>query len=192
MSLLSRNPGVSPLFPWPNLGFLGAPCVMPSTGSRVGGLRWALWDIFRFPRSPAPVSLQEIDNVWISSKLSRELPYVPPAPQLLFWGLAVPAVWKILRGVPQKPPQNSRARRLTSVLPLLLCRRYFELCFGEVRIRTDLQKGPGFQPHFPGAPSEADGGDVALKPSLLRLLSQVGSAPSRVLQDVLLWGQPSP
>lgn len=79
---------------------------------------------------------------------------------------------------------------------LLLCRRYFELCFGEVRIRTDLQKGPGFQPHFPGAPSEADGGEskgaVALKPSLLRLLSQVGPAPGRVLQAVQPSGQPSP
>lgn len=61
----------------------------------------------------------------------------------------------------------------------VLCfhRRYFELCFGEVRIRTDLQKGPGFQPPIPEAPREADGSEsranLTLKPSLLRLLSQV-------------------
>ncbi|KFP30964.1 UPF0378 protein KIAA0100, partial [Colius striatus] len=73
----------------------------------------------------------EIDNVWISSKLRRELP------------------------------------------------RYFELCFGEVRIRTDLQKGSGLQPSVPEAPREADGNksraDLTLKPSLLRLLSQLFS-----------------
>lgn len=73
----------------------------------------------------------EIDNIWISSKLSRELP------------------------------------------------RYFELCFGEVRIRTDLQKSHGLQSSFPEAPKEADDGknkaDLALKPSLLRLLSQLFS-----------------
>lgn len=60
---------------------------------------------------------------------------------------------------------------------LFFCRRYFELCFGEVRIRTDLQKGPGSQPSVPQNPREADGNesraDLTLKPSLLRLLSQV-------------------
>lgn len=60
---------------------------------------------------------------------------------------------------------------------LFFHRRYFELCLGEVRIRTDLQKGPGFQPSIPEAPREADGNesraDLTRKPSLLRLLSQV-------------------
>lgn len=62
-------------------------------------------------------------------------------------------------------------------------RRYFELCFGEVRIRTDLQKSHGLQPSFPEAPKEADDGknkaDLALKPSLLRLLSQVSTGSMR-------------
>ncbi|PKU30493.1 hypothetical protein llap_19203 [Limosa lapponica baueri] len=92
------------------------------------GFFWAQNISLKFQQEQQTV---EIDNVWISSKLSRELP------------------------------------------------RYFELCFGEVRIRTDLQKGPGFQPSIPEAPREADGNesraDLTLKPSLLRLLSQLFS-----------------
>ncbi|XP_009584952.1 PREDICTED: LOW QUALITY PROTEIN: UPF0378 protein KIAA0100-like, partial [Fulmarus glacialis] len=92
------------------------------------GFFWAQNISLKFQQEQQTV---EIDNVWISSKLSRELP------------------------------------------------RYFELCFGEVRIRTDLQKGPGFQPSVPETPREADGNenraDLTLKPSLLRLLSQLFS-----------------
>ncbi|XP_030143896.4 bridge-like lipid transfer protein family member 2 isoform X1 [Taeniopygia guttata] len=92
------------------------------------GFFWAQNISLKFQREQQTV---EIDNVWISSKLSRELP------------------------------------------------RYFELCFGEVRIRTDLQKGPAFQPSVPEAPREADGNesrtDLTLKPSLLKLLSQLFS-----------------
>ncbi|XP_074413101.1 bridge-like lipid transfer protein family member 2 [Zonotrichia albicollis] len=92
------------------------------------GFFWAQNISLKFQREQQTV---EIDNIWISSKLSRELP------------------------------------------------RYFELCFGEVRIRTDLQKGPGFQPSVPEAPREADGNEskteLTLKPSLLRLLSQLFS-----------------
>ncbi|XP_066419511.1 bridge-like lipid transfer protein family member 2 [Molothrus aeneus] len=92
------------------------------------GFFWAQNISLKFQREQQTV---EIDNIWISSKLSRELP------------------------------------------------RYFELCFGEVRIRTDLQKGPGLQPSVPEAPREADGNesktDLTLKPSLLRLLSQLFS-----------------
>ncbi|KAM9218348.1 bridge-like lipid transfer protein family member 2 [Leptosomus discolor] len=92
------------------------------------GFFWAQNISLKFQQEQQTV---EIDNVWISSKLSRELP------------------------------------------------RYFELCFGEVRIRTDLQKGPGFQPSVPEAPREDDGNesraDLTLKPSLLRLLSQLFS-----------------
>lgn len=83
-------------------------------------------------------------------------------------------------GVGEIPGARARCAQcqLLSELPVLLFpRRYFELCFGEVRIRTDLQKGPGFQTSVPEAPREADGNesrtDLTLKPSLLRLLSQV-------------------
>lgn len=74
---------------------------------------------------------------------------------------------------------------------LFFRRRYFELCFGEVRIRTDLQKGRGFQPSVLEAPREVDGdesrADLTLKPSLLRLLSQVRHwLGGRLLWAVLL------
>ncbi|XP_008939005.1 PREDICTED: UPF0378 protein KIAA0100-like, partial [Merops nubicus] len=102
------------------------PAEAPCVGSF--GFFWAQNISLKFPREQQTV---EIDNVWISSKLSRELP------------------------------------------------RYFELCFGEVRIRTDLQKGPGLEPPVLEAPREADGNesrtDLTLKPSLLRLLSQLFS-----------------
>lgn len=91
-------------------------------------------------------------------------------------------------GIPGARPRCEANCELLPELPvLLLPRRYFELCFGEVRIRTDLQKGPGFQPSVPEAPREADGNEskteLTLKPSLLRLLSQV----RHWLGERLLW-----
>lgn len=91
-------------------------------------------------------------------------------------------------GVGEIPGDRARCAKseLLSELPvLLLPRRYFELCFGEVRIRTDLQKGPGFQPSVPETPREASESrtELTLKPSLLRLLSQV----RHWLGERLLW-----
>ncbi|XP_058019903.1 bridge-like lipid transfer protein family member 2 [Ahaetulla prasina] len=56
--------------------------------------------------------------------------------------------------------------------------RYLALCFGEVRIRVDLQKSPHLQPPEPLAPDPADGAQeeaLSLGPSLLQLLSQLCS-----------------
>lgn len=112
---------------------------------------WALWDIFRFPRSPPPVSLQEIDNVWISSKLSRELPYVPPAPQLLFWGLAVPAVCQILWGVPQKPPPKHQGPRARVMLaPAVVLQALLRAVFWGGANKNGPAEGPRLPAPFPG------------------------------------------
>lgn len=57
-----------------------------------------------------------------------------------------------------------------------LCRRYLALCFGEVRIRVDLQKAPGLQPQVPDVPEQSNvkqGQVLSLGPSLLLVLSQV-------------------
>ncbi|XP_067422042.1 bridge-like lipid transfer protein family member 2 isoform X1 [Emydura macquarii macquarii] len=57
--------------------------------------------------------------------------------------------------------------------------RYLALCFGEVRIRVDLQKAPGAG--LPGPEAAAEGsseesqGELPIKPSLLRVLSQLFS-----------------
>ncbi|XP_074869814.1 bridge-like lipid transfer protein family member 2 isoform X2 [Carettochelys insculpta] len=57
--------------------------------------------------------------------------------------------------------------------------RFLALCFGEVRVRVDLQKAPGAGPPFPGAPLEScrkeSKGHFPIKPSVLRLLSQIFS-----------------
>ncbi|XP_063151468.1 bridge-like lipid transfer protein family member 2 [Candoia aspera] len=56
--------------------------------------------------------------------------------------------------------------------------RYLALCFGEVRIRVDLQKSPDLQPPAPlgPGPAERDQGEaLSLGPSLLQLLSQLCS-----------------
>uniref|UniRef100_A0A670Z656 Bridge-like lipid transfer protein family member 2 n=1 Tax=Pseudonaja textilis TaxID=8673 RepID=A0A670Z656_PSETE len=58
------------------------------------------------------------------------------------------------------------------------CRRYLALCFGEVRIRVDLQKSPHLQPPDPLPPDPADGArgeGLSLGPSLLQLVSQLCS-----------------
>lgn len=111
------------------------------------------------------------------------------------WQCLVGALEAVLHipGVGEIPGDGGRCAEceLLSELPVLLIpRRYFELCFGEVRIRTDLQKGPAFQPSVPEAPREADGNesrtDLTLKPSLLRLLSQV----RHWLGERLLWAAP--
>ncbi|KAM3856347.1 bridge-like lipid transfer protein family member 2 isoform 1-T1 [Vipera latastei] len=56
--------------------------------------------------------------------------------------------------------------------------RYLALCFGEVRIRVDLQKPPDLQPPAPPPPAPAEGPPaeaLSLGPSLLQLLSQLCS-----------------
>uniref|UniRef100_A0ACB8EDV9 Uncharacterized protein n=1 Tax=Sphaerodactylus townsendi TaxID=933632 RepID=A0ACB8EDV9_9SAUR len=56
--------------------------------------------------------------------------------------------------------------------------RYLALCFGDVRIRMDLQKAPGFQPPALEGPTQEDAEPskvLSLGPSLLRLLSQLFS-----------------
>ncbi|XP_050785010.1 bridge-like lipid transfer protein family member 2 isoform X6 [Gopherus flavomarginatus] len=56
---------------------------------------------------------------------------------------------------------------------------YLALCFGEVRVRMDLQKVPAAGPPFPEAPAEGgreeSKGDLPIKPSLLKVLSQLFS-----------------
>lgn len=100
---------------------------------------------------------------------------------------AGPTLVPHIPGVGEIPGDRARCAKCELLPVLLFPRRYFELCFGEVRIRTDLQKGPGFQPSVPEAPREADGNegkrDLTLKPSLLRLLSQV----RRWLSERLQW-----
>ncbi|CAM5164364.1 unnamed protein product [Eretmochelys imbricata] len=57
--------------------------------------------------------------------------------------------------------------------------RYLALCFGEVRVRVDLQKAPAAGSPVPEAPAEGgreeSKGDLPIKPSLLRVLSQLFS-----------------
>ncbi|CAM2104219.1 unnamed protein product [Caretta caretta] len=57
--------------------------------------------------------------------------------------------------------------------------RYLALCFGEVRVRMDLQKAPAAGSPVPEAPAEGgreeNKGDLPIKPSLLRVLSQLFS-----------------
>ncbi|CAM4679091.1 unnamed protein product [Caretta caretta] len=57
--------------------------------------------------------------------------------------------------------------------------RYLALCFGEVRVRVDLQKAPAAGSPVPEAPAEGgreeNKGDLPIKPSLLRVLSQLFS-----------------
>ncbi|XP_063002776.1 bridge-like lipid transfer protein family member 2 [Elgaria multicarinata webbii] len=56
--------------------------------------------------------------------------------------------------------------------------RYLALCFGEVRVRVDLQKAAELQTLTPEVPAEGDsepGQALSLGPSLLRLLSQLCS-----------------
>lgn len=56
--------------------------------------------------------------------------------------------------------------------------RYLALCFGEVRIRVDLQKAPGLQPQVPDVPEQSNvkqGQVLSLGPSLLLVLSQLCS-----------------
>ncbi|XP_075445376.1 bridge-like lipid transfer protein family member 2 isoform X2 [Ascaphus truei] len=53
---------------------------------------------------------------------------------------------------------------------------YFALCFGEVRIRTDLQgtaASPRLTPEAPADVNREDGDKAVLNPSLLRILSQL-------------------
>ncbi|XP_019400878.1 PREDICTED: protein KIAA0100 homolog [Crocodylus porosus] len=89
-----------------------------------------------------------------------------------------------LRNISLEFPQEQRVVEIDSVwisskllsheLP-----RYLALCFGEVRIRLDLQKAPGHLPPFPAAPrdggSEEGERELPVKPSLLRVLSQLVS-----------------
>ncbi|XP_077167893.1 bridge-like lipid transfer protein family member 2 [Paroedura picta] len=56
--------------------------------------------------------------------------------------------------------------------------RYLALCFGEVRVRMDLQKAPGLQPPALKVPAQEDAEQskvLSLGPSLLRLLNQLFS-----------------
>ncbi|XP_030077940.1 bridge-like lipid transfer protein family member 2 isoform X1 [Microcaecilia unicolor] len=52
---------------------------------------------------------------------------------------------------------------------------YLALCFGEVRIETNLQKSPGLSPSFPDAQAESEGQSRSKLPishSMLRIISQ--------------------
>lgn len=96
-------------------------------------------------------------------------------------------------GVGRRPPLPASSGPLSSAFP---CRRYLALCFGEVRIRLDLQKPPDPQPPpTPLPPAPADGAPdeaVSLGPSLLQLLSQVRPGSLGVLLPLPLPWQTLP